>query len=93
MRSWQSILFGLINNMNEARSGRLGQSGFCPVVFALPGGFLTVMPRVRTLSDDEFGAFDAEQFCERGAYRIPAEPKPDSFGWLNGEVVAVDYGW
>ena len=27
------------------------------------------------------------------AQGLRAEAKPDSFGWLGGEVVAVDYGW
>lgn len=88
--SWYAFLFGLLNNIHEARWSRQG-TGRCPVLFAAPGGLLIVMPRAAILTDDEFLAFDAGEFCETHA--VPAEHKPDSFGRLNGQVVAVDYGW
>jgi len=93
LRNWRDFLFGLLNNMNEARLGRAGLDGYCPVLFAAPGGFLIVMPRACILTEDEFLAFDAVEFCERGEYRINAEHKPDSFGRLGARIVAVDYGW
>lgn len=93
LRNWRDFLFGLLNNMNEAKLGRSGLDGYCPVRLALPGGFAIVMPRASILSEDEFMAFDAAAFCDRGAYRINAEHKADSFGRINGEIVCVDYGW
>jgi hypothetical protein len=89
--SWPDFLFGLLNNMNEARRGKRGQQGYCPVVFALPGGWLTVMLRARPMLPAEWEGFDAKAFCSR--LGIKAEHKPCSFGWLNGRIVAVDYGW
>jgi hypothetical protein len=50
------------------------------------------MPRAAPLSDAEWTAFDPETFCNREEYRVPAEPKRDSFGWLKGNIVAIDYG-
>ena len=70
----------------------MNYAGFCPVVFSLPGGFLAVMKKAQILTWEEFCAFDYESFRERHSYEIPAENKADSFGWLNGEIVAVDYG-
>lgn len=88
---WAMFLRGLLGNMQEATWGRCGWDGICPVVFALPGGFVIVQRRVRVMTDEEFAAFDWRAFTRRKGYRIPAERKSDSFGWLDGAVVAIDY--
>jgi hypothetical protein len=87
--SWANFLYGLLNNLNEARDSHLG--GRCPVIASFPLGLAIVMPRAEILTQHEFGAFDYHNFCRE--HRIKAECKPDSFGRLGGEVVAVDYGW
>lgn len=91
LRSWRDFLFGLLNNQTEARVGRSGKPGVCPVLWSIPGGWLVVMPRLAILSPEEFVAFDAKAFVER--HGLSVEPKPDSFGRYRGQVVAVDYGW
>lgn len=65
--------------------------GLCPVVFNLGGGFLIVMKRARILTWEEFCDFDYKTFRMTKA-AVPVEQKADSFGWLDGEIVAVDYG-
>lgn len=85
-RCWRDFLFGLLNNMNEAAWCH-EHPEYCPVVLAGPGGLFIVMPRVRTLTDQEFALIDPLALPPR------AERKPDSFGWLGGRLVAVDYGW
>lgn len=85
VRCWRDFLFGLLNNLNEAAWSR--EPGHCPVLYAAPLGFLLVMPRLRILTDTEFASLDPAALPGR------AERKPDSYGWLNGEPVAVDYGW
>lgn len=85
LRSWRDFLFGLLNNQNEAATSR--EPGHCPVLFSCPGGWLIVMPRARILSDAEFAELDHAALPPR------PERKPDSFGWLDGRLVAVDYGW
>ena len=87
---WRDFLFGLLNNLHEAAWSREG-TGRCPVALAVPGGFAIVMPRLRILDEAEFAAVDVAAF--NLAHDLRAEPKPDSFGWLDGRVVAVDYGW
>lgn len=89
MTSWRDFLFGLLNNMNETRDGCL--PGRCPVVARLPLGLAIVMPRAEALNPVEFAGFDYHGFCRE--HGVKAEPKPDSFGRLNGKIVAVDYGW
>jgi hypothetical protein len=88
-RCWRDFLFGLLNNLNEARDSHL--PGRCPVVARLPLGLAIVMPRARILTDREFACFDYHGFCRENEIR--AEPKPDSFGEVAGRIVAVDYGW
>jgi hypothetical protein len=92
---WRLFLLGLLGNMSEQRFGTAGLEGVCPVVFAIPGGFLIVQRRARLMTEAEFRMFDPFGFCNRSTYHIPAEMKPDSFGWLNDRgrdvVVVVDY--
>lgn len=50
------------------------------------------MPKVRTLTDDEFCAMDFKVFTENDDYYVPVEEKANSFGWLDDKIVAIDYG-
>lgn len=87
--SWRNFLFGLLNNIHEAAWS--SAPGACPIVARVPGGWANIMPRCRILTASEFQGFDCETFCTRSGLRV--ERKPDSFGWLRDEIVAVDYGW
>lgn len=90
---WQKFLCGLLANMQEASFSKAGWPELCPVVFAIPGGWLLVMKRAQPLSAEQWQAFDARSFVEGNPdYVIPAETKQDSFGTLDGRVVAIDYG-
>ena len=89
---WRLFLCGLLANMQEVTFSRTGWPELCPVVFALPGGFLNVMRRAEPLTREEFFALDFKAFVEKPDYHVPVEDKLDSFGKLNGEIVAVDYG-
>ena len=86
---WRNFLYGLLNNLNEAESSR--KEGACPVLWRLPGGLLNVMPRADELTDQEFSALNVSLFCDRNG--LVVEYKRDSFGMLDGKIVAVDYGW
>lgn len=88
--TWRCFLRGLLANMQEVQlSGK--DPILCPVVFSLPGGFLVVMPRALPLQND-FDFTGLYQSLVREGYELPVERKADSFGILNGAVVAVDYG-
>jgi hypothetical protein len=89
---WPMFLKGLLANMQEVDFSKTGWPELCPVVFSLPGGWLIVMRRAQPISRDYWAFFDPEKFCEKEDRIIPAEHKLDSFGWLDGRVVAVDYG-
>ena len=102
VRRWFQACWGMIDNMQERRANGLGpwgrrQDGICPLVFSLPGGLLNVMRRARPLTDAEWAGFDPAGHCRRQfpdgtVYWISAEPKRDSFGVLDGRIVALDYG-
>jgi hypothetical protein len=92
---WRNFLQGLLANMQERQWATMNLPILCPIVFSLPGGFLNVMPRCRILTDAEWQdyaemAISPEE--ERGDFVVPVEHKSDSYGWLNGRIVAVDYG-
>lgn len=90
--SWKLFLTGFLCNMQEAMYGKSTMAGFCPVKFCFPGGWFLVMYRTRPLSNKEWEEFDYEKFIYRGNYCIPVEDKRSSFGVLDGEIVAIDYG-
>jgi len=92
---WRLFLLGLLANMQERQFARTGWPELCPVLFSLPGGWLVVMPRASILTDEEWDRIayaDIYSFANQQEYAIPVELKSDSFGWLNGRLVAVDYG-
>lgn len=88
---WEMFLAGLLGNMQERMFAKTGWPELCPVYFALPGGWLLVMPRVEMLTE-ELTEEQYEAFTDRQDYHVPAEHKADSFGYLNGRLVAIDYG-
>lgn len=90
MSTWRSLLFGLLNNMNEATIAP-DSEGACPILLAVPGGWAVVMRRARIMTDEEFARFDSEEFCRR--HGLVAEHKPDSYGFVDGRPVCVDFGW
>jgi len=96
MNTWETFLRGLLSNYQEVRFSKLKYPYLCPILFYLPGGFMTIMPRCDIL---ETRHMSRQQLLlllkseERAGRCMPVEPKHDSFGLLpNGRLVAVDYG-
>lgn len=89
---WRLLLHGLLANMQEYRFSRAKYPELCPVIFYVPFGLLVVMPRVRVMTVEEFKVWDAQSFINKENYILPVESKWTSFGYLNGEIVAIDYG-
>lgn len=88
---WPMFLRGLLCNTQEAQFSRCALPELCPVVWQIRGGFLVVMRRARPLTDAEWAAVP-DDYAERPDYVIPVEMKRDSFGILDGRLVALDYG-
>jgi hypothetical protein len=89
---WRLFLHGLLGNMQERQFSRIGWEELCPVLFSIPGGWMVVMPRAIPLTDEEWEALDTYAFIDKRDGRVPVEEKQSSFGWLNGRIVAIDYG-
>jgi hypothetical protein len=87
---WTNFLWGLIANMNEVKFNTMKDDRLARVVFSLPAGFLVVMKRAEPLK--EFNKKFLTEFCCSKQCKIPAEIKKDSFGYINGELKAIDYG-
>src|SRR4051812_30431953 len=70
---------------DEHAEGDLGKRGWpelCPVVYALPGGWLVVMQRATPLGDEQAKSFDPLAILSRD--EIPAAPKGCSVGMIDG---------
>jgi len=50
------------------------------------------MKYARPLTEKEWKGMNVDQWMHREDYSIPVEPKINSFGVLNGNIVAIDYG-
>lgn len=87
---WRNFLWGLIANMNEADFDRMKDPRLAKVLFKIPAGFLIVMEKAEPLI--EFNEDDLKAFCMSGDWALPVELKKDSFGYINGELKAIDYG-
>ena len=83
--------------MTEGKNWRLAQLGvfpadkLCPILYRGLLGLVLVMRRVKVMTENEFAQFDSGDFCELGNAVLPAEHKADSYGWLSGRIVAIDY--
>lgn len=92
---YRLFLHGLLANMQETRFNRgltqppSTRQMMCPVLFALWGGWLVVMPRCEPIARNSFFRLKYKRFTDRG---IPVEHKLDSYGRLDGKIIAIDYG-
>jgi hypothetical protein len=85
---WDKFLHGLLANMQEVVWGRGYDDRLCPVVWWIPGGWMTVMQRVDHVLTNE-NEIDYSVFQDG----IPSgDDKPDNYGMLNGRIVKIDYG-
>jgi len=92
LQEWRLFLLGLLANMQERKFWKSKWPELCPVLWSLPGGWVTVMKRATPLTREQYDNMDLEGWTDRGEYVIPVEIKMDSFGWVDGRLVAVDYG-
>ena len=89
-RGWAAGLRGLLANMQEVYFFPLSDKA-CPILFYIPGGWLVIMPRCKSLSNDDWKKLQDEGISDYSP-PIPVEFKRDSFGVLNNKIVAIDYG-
>jgi hypothetical protein len=83
---WASLLRGLLSNMQERTFALEGWPQLCPIGFALPGGWLIVMPRARPLTDLEWNTFDYRAFVTRGDAYVDENFENHAGGWTQGDL-------
>jgi len=86
--SWKLFLNGLLANMQEVEFSTLKDDRVCPILFYVSGGWVVVMPKCDIISEEDFLNLDIDKFHPT----IPVENKRNSFGYYNGNIVAIDYG-
>ena len=91
--SVRAFLSGMLCNLQERELGRSGRQDLCPVVASAPLGLCVVMPRCAAVRPGTLREEDFRRLVEPtpGAF-LPVEWKEDSWGWLDGRLVAVDHG-
>lgn len=100
--SWRMFLNGLLGNLQEREFSSMKLPELAPVLFSIPGGWLNVMPRAEVVDlespgEERFQMMDIWYQSTLGTGREEllrdiVESKVDSFGVINGRVVAIDYG-
>lgn len=92
-----SLLRGMLANIQEASCWAIKETRemLAPVIYCAPFGLFLIMRRCEPLAGElperEAKRFYYDSVRETG-YMVPVEDKPSSFGYLNGRIVAVDYG-
>ena len=89
-RYWGTFLAGLLMNVGETLRWRMSteRSRLCPVLFALPGGWLVVMPACTPVRVAELDAAERAYFSDV----LGIEVRDENLGRMaDGRVVAVDY--
>lgn len=90
-RGWALTLRGLLANMQEASFTCLAdEMRLCPVVFSLPGGWLSVQRRCEPLTDCQWSSISG--ITDRSWHGMHCDFKRPNFGALDGRVVLLDYG-
>ncbi len=82
---------GLRCNKKETKISKTKCYGICKVLFSFPFGICNIMPRAIFSRIDSFSNFYNEWKLSC-ITEVKVEKKMDSFGLLNGEIVAIDYG-
>lgn len=94
IKTYKMFLHGLLANLQEVEFSKAAWPELCPVIFSLPLGLLVVMKRAEPLTTEEYIELcrNYKKFVDKEDYLVPVENKMDSFGKINGKIVAVDYG-
>lgn len=89
---WRLFLHGLLSNIKEKKLWKYTHDiQLCPVLWSCPGGFLNIAERVIEVTRDEWQEIPRE-YLLKISMGFPVEQKPESFGWMNGRLVILDYG-
>lgn len=94
--SWEHFIVGVLANIREHKTYRYNSGKYdnglshllCPVLWCSWGGWFLIMKRVAVMTDDEYLNTDTSIH----QLHFGGDDKSDSYGYLNGYVVKIDYG-
>jgi hypothetical protein len=94
---WNKFLRGLLSNMCERQFKPLAAKyRLAPVVFGVPGGWLTVQRRCEPLTAEQWSdllfLYDEGPPVGVDWHGFSCDFKRDNFGTIDGSVVLLDYG-
>lgn len=101
--SWFWFLRGLLDNMHEYQHRNDHTDALAPIFFFIPGGFLNVMARVETFTEEDCppikdyfkSLYKAHKNGSESAYavlEITEAAECGNFGYYKDRVVSIDYG-
>lgn len=96
VREYKLFLYGILSNLQEKTFSKMKREDLAHVYFCSPFGLFLIMQRAEVTSDMNERRFirmiykkykDDDLRC----FMI-ADCKPDNWGYINGNLVKVDYG-
>jgi hypothetical protein len=88
IKSWERFKCGVGSNRSEAKRSRIFYDVVAPTLYSNYFGLLNIQPCCEVMPDDLIINNDR---LERLLEAVGFDNKLDSFGILNGNVVAIDY--
>lgn len=88
---YKSFLHGILSNYQEYHFSNIGNPKLAKVLFRLPLYLVIIMERAAKL-EKFISREDFDEFIKEEDYLLPVEFKQDSFGIIDGRLVAIDYG-
>ena len=100
--SWKCFVQGMLSNMKEGQWKDFGNKHLCPIKYSNRFGLLVVMVRAQEVTDEKKFKEDLSQLleeesegidpCELGASFFEWDGFSKNFGYIDGNLVKIDYG-
>ncbi|EPU3084357.1 hypothetical protein ACVV2V_002700 [Escherichia coli] len=101
--SWRCFVQGLLSNMTEGQWRDFGNKHLCPIKYSNRFGLLVVMARAQEVTNEEKFKEDLSQLledesvgvdpCELGVDFFEYDGTSKNFGYIDGRLVKIDYGY
>lgn len=94
---WNHFLRGVLGNIEEARTWKWNSGKYerglshllCPVVWVSWGGWILIMKKARTLTEDEW--FVTDYSVEEHLREFAGDDSIRNYGYYQGRLVKIDY--
>lgn len=100
--TWKQFVQGMLSNMTEGQWKDYGNKHLCPIKYSNKLGLLLVMVRAKEVNDEERFKSDLARLileesegidpCELGAEFFEYDAASKNFGYIDDQLVKIDYG-